>query len=342
MPARAISLGATTLLLALVSSLGQAAETVEAFYKGKTIEVHIGNPPGASYDLYGRLVSKYLGRHLPGQPQVVVKHMPGAGGLTMTNWLYNIAPKDGTALAVALHATAVEQALGSAGIQYDAAAFSWIGRMSPVVEVSYTWHTSPTKTLADAQKRETVMGGSSPTAPSIWYLKVLNVLAQTKFKIIPGFQGANDSHLAMERGELEGTTKAWPTMKSANADLLRDKKVNILVQYGLERSPELPDVPLMSDMAHSNDDKTALSFYAMGNAVGRSLVGAPGIPPDRLAALRSGFMKMMEDKELIAEAEKTNIDIGPVLDGAALHKVIQDTLAISPAVVKRAKSARDE
>ncbi|HEY4135351.1 MAG TPA: hypothetical protein VGO34_09055 [Alphaproteobacteria bacterium] len=330
------------LFAAAMPATGHAADAVEGFYKGKTLDLYIGNPPGASYDLYGRIVSRYMPKYLPGEPTVIIRYMPGAGGLKMTNWLYNAAPKDGTALAIALHATAVEQALESEGIQYDATKFSWIGRLSPVVEVSYTWHTSPTKTLADAQQRETIMGGSGPTAPSIWYLKVLNAYAHTKFKIISGYQGAGDSHIAMERGELEGTTKAWPTMKVQNADLLRDHKVSILVQYGLDKAPELPDVPLMSDLGDSEEDKTALRFFAMGNAVGRSLVGAPGIPADRLAALRKAFDDMVKDPELLAEAQKTLTDIGPTLTGQGLEGIIKETLQTPKAVLQRAAKVRNE
>jgi len=281
-----------------------------------------------------------MAKYIPGEPTIVIRHMPGAGGLKMTNWLYNAAPRDGTALAVALHATAVEQALESEGIQYDASKFSWIGRFSPVIEVSYTWLTSPTRTLADSQSRETIMGGSSPTAPSIWYLKVLNVFAGTKFKIIPGYQGANDSHVAMERGELEGTTKAWPTMKVQNADLIRDKKINFLVQFGLEKAPELPDVPLMSELGRDDDERTALRFYALGNAIGRALVGTPEIPRHRLEALRVAFNAMISDPELQLEAKKLNIDVSPPLDGPGLEKIVAETLATKRDVLTKAAKAR--
>jgi tripartite-type tricarboxylate transporter receptor subunit TctC len=309
-------------------------------FAGQTVSMYISTVPGGGYDLYGRLVANYLGRHLPGEPTVVVKNMPGAGGLKMTNWLYNVAPRDGTALGTAPQAVAIEQALGSEGIQYDARNFAWIGRAAPVVEVTYTWHTSPIKTLADAQRRETIMGGSGPTSPTVTYLRALNVLAGTQFKIIAGFPGTTEINLAMERGEVEGTTKSWASMKVDNADWLRDRKVNILLQYALESSPDLPGVPLMMDLGRTEAEGRALRFIAAGNAMGRSIVAPPDLPPARLAILRQAFMATMRDPALVAEAEKRKVDLEP-MDGEALHKLVAETLDVSPEVIVLVKTARD-
>ena len=268
--------------------------------------------------------------------------MPGAGGLTMTNWLYNVAPQDGTALAISRHQVATEEALQSKGVQFQSAKYAWIGRMGALVELSYVWHTSPTKTFEDARKRETIMGGSGPSAPSIWYLNVLNALAGTKFKAMSGYSGTNESHLAMERGELEGTTKSWASMKSTNMDLLTDKKINILLQYGLEKAPELQHIPRMADLGVTENDKKALAFIVMQNGIGRSIHGTPNIPPDRKAALRKAVENMMKDPELLAEAQKQNLDVGPWLSGDALDKIVQQTLESSPDVIKLAKDARGD
>jgi tripartite-type tricarboxylate transporter receptor subunit TctC len=317
-----------------------AQSDVEAFYKGRTVEVVIGTVPGGGYDLYGRLIAQYLGRHIPGRPAVIVKNMPGAGHLRMTNWLYNVAPRDGTVLGTAPQALAIEQALGSAGIQYDAAKFTWVGRVAPVVEVTFTWHTSKTRTLADARKRETVMGGSGPTSPTVFYLKALNALAGTRFKIIQGFPGGGATELAMQRGEVEGNTKAWAAMKVDNAQWLREKKVNILLQYAAERSPDLPDVPLMAELGRTAGEKAALHLFAMGNAMGRSLMATPGVPPARAAALRKAFMDTMADPELIAFAKQRKIDLGPALSGEALAKLVGETLSVSPETAAAVRKAR--
>jgi tripartite-type tricarboxylate transporter receptor subunit TctC len=316
------------------------AQSVEEFYKGRTVEMVVGTNPGGGYDLYGRLIGRAIGKHIPGAPVVVVKNMPGAGHLKMTNWLYNVAPKDGTVMGTVPQAIAIEQALGTEGIQYDARKFTWIGRVAPVVEVTYTWHTSPTKTLEDARKRETVMGGSGAASPTVFYLKALNQLAGTRFRIIASYPSNNDTNLAMQRGEVEGGSKAWASMKVDNADWLRDKQVNILVQYAEQRSPDLPNVPLMMELGRNDDERKALQLFAQGNTMGRSIMATPGIPADRVAALRKAFMATMNDPDLIAFTNERKIDFGPALSGQELEKLVEQTLAVSPAVVKLAKEAR--
>ncbi len=328
-------------LAALASSLAPAlAQSPEDFYKGRTVELVVGTAPGGGYDLYGRLIGRAIGKHIPGAPVVIVKNMPGAGHLKMTNWLYNAAPRDGTVMATAPQAVAIEQALGSEGIQYDARKFTWIGRVAPVVEVTYTWHTSPTKTLEDARRRETIMGGSGPSSPTVFYLKALNQLAGTKFNVIPSYPSNNDTNLAMQRGEVEGGSKAWASMKVDNADWLREKKVNILVQYADARAADLPDVPLMMELGRNDDERSALRLFALGNAMGRSIMATPGIPADRVAALRKAFNETMNDADLIAFTRERKIDFGPPLTGEELEKLVEGTLAVSPAVVQLARQAR--
>jgi tripartite-type tricarboxylate transporter receptor subunit TctC len=213
--------------------------------------------------------------------------------------------------------------------------------MAPVVELSYTWHTSPTRTFEDARQRETVMGASGPTSPTFTYLKQLNVLAGTKFKIIVGFPGTTDANLAMERGEVEGTTKSWASLKVDNAHWLRDKRINLLLQYSTERSPELPDVPLQMELGRTELDRAALRFLTAGNAMGRSILAPPGLPPERLAALRQAYLAMMADPAFLADAEKRHIDIG-ALPGEALQKLVAETLAVSPPALARVREARGE
>jgi len=334
-----VAVVAAVLGVAATASHGAAADAVENFFKNRTITYYISTVPGGGYDLYGRLVASYIGRHIPGQPTVVPKNMPGAGGLTMTNWLYNVAPRDGTAIAGPPQALAIEQVLGSKGIQYDAGKFTWIGRAAPVVEVMYTWFTSPTKTFKDAQERETIMGGTGPTSPTITYLKQLNILAGTRFKPIPGFGGTTEVNLAMERGEVEGSIKSWASMKADNPDWLREHKVNIILQFALDKPSDLADVPLMMDIGKTEADRQALRFFSAGNAMGRATFGPPALPPDRVAALRAAFMAAMKDPELVAEADKRRIDLGP-LSGQGLQKIVEDTLAVTPEVKARAVEAR--
>ncbi len=333
---------AGAILIASGVAAHAADPAVEAFYRGRNVELYVGTTPGGGYDLYARVVARFIGKYIPGNPSLVVKNMPGAGQLTMSNWLYKAAPRDGSVIAMAPQAAAIEQALKSDGIQYDAAQFRFIGRVAPVVEVTYTWGGSPTKTLEDARRRETVMGASGPTSPTYYYLQALNELAGTKFKIVNGYPGGGETNLAMQRGEVEGNSKSWASMKVDNADWLREKKVNILVQYALERAPDLPDVPLMMELGRTEEARTALKVFAMGNAMGRSIVTTPGVPPERLAALREAFDATMRDSELLAFTREKNIDIGPPLNGAGLDKLVAETLAFPANVLATVKKAKGD
>jgi tripartite-type tricarboxylate transporter receptor subunit TctC len=332
---------AGALLSALCCATAYAQSPAE-FYKDKTVELFVGTSPGGGYDLYGRLIARYLGKHIPGNPAVIVKNMPGAGHLRMTNWLYSAAPRDGTVLAMAPQSIAIEQILGTEGVNYDAARFTWIGRAAPVVEVTYTWHTSKTKTLQDAKDRETTMGGSGAASPTVFYLKALNQLAGTRFKIIAAYPSNAETNLAMQREEIEGGSKSWASMKVDNADWLRDKQVNILVQYATMRDPDLPDVPLMMELGRNDDERQALKLFTLGNAMGRSIMATPGIPADRVAALRKAFLDVASDPELLAFTRDRKIDFGPTLSGEELEVLVKETLATPPAVANLAKKARGD
>jgi tripartite-type tricarboxylate transporter receptor subunit TctC len=319
-----------------------AQSSVETFYKGRTVELVVGTLPGGGYDLYGRLIARYLGKHIPGAPTVIVRNMPGAGHLRMANWLYNAAPRDGTVLATTPQSIAIEQALRTDGVQYDAGKFTYIGRVAPVVEVTYTWHTSPTKSIADARTRETVMGGSGAASPTVFYLKALNALAGTKFRVVAGFRGVSETELAVQRGEVEGGTKAWASMKVDNAQWLRDKQVNIILQYALERAPDLPHVPMMAELGLDARASAALKLFAAGNAMGRSIFATPSIPAERVAALRKAFMDTVNDPELIAFTKERNIDLGPALAGDVVAKIVMETLSVSPETATQVKKARGD
>jgi len=325
-----------------VLAQSSAQSSVEAFYKGRTVELVVGTLPGGGYDLYGRLIARYLGKHIPGQPTVIVRNMPGAGHLRMANWLYNAAPRDGTILATTPQSIAIEQLLRTDGVQYDAGKYTYIGRAAPVVEVTYVWHTSKTQSIADARTRETIMGGSGAASPTVFYLKALNMLAGTKFRIVSGFRGVSETELAVQRGEVEGGTKAWASMKVDNAQWLRDKQAKVILQYALERSPDLPDVPMMAELGLDARATAALKVFAAGNAMGRSIFATPGIPAERVAALRKAFMDTMNDPELVAFTRERNIDLGPALDGAALERIVMETLSVPPETAAEVKKARGD
>ena len=335
--ARLALIGAVALLaFGREGALADAAD----FYRGRTVQFYIGSAPGGGYDFFGRPIARHLGRFIPGRPNVIPVNMPGAGGLKMAGYLYSIAPKDGSALGILAQTAPLEQAFGVPGVQFDAARFTYIGRVAPAVEVTYTWSTSATKTLEDARQRETVMGGASPDTNTVIYLNVLNALAGTKFRIISGYPGTAELNVAMERGEIEGTTKTWEAFRAENGAWLEGGQVRILLQYALKKAHDLPDAPLMIDLGRTPEEREALRFFASGNELGRGAMTTPDVPAERTAALREAFDAMVRDPEFLAEAAQRKIDVDP-MGGEDVAALVRAILSAPPAVVERAKRARE-
>src|SRR5262245_41324763 len=238
--------------------------------KGKTITIYIGYGAGGGFDYYGRLAARHLGRHLPGNPTVVVSNMPGAGSLRAANYLYAVAPKDGTALGVITPTVALEEMLGTQGVQYKTADFNWIGRIGPNIDVTMTWHTSKVKTLDDAKRETAALASSGPGSTSAYLPIVLNNVVGTRFKIVTGYAGANDGMLAMERSETDGAMTSWNTLSTTKQQWLTEKKVNVLVQYVPERLKEMPDVPALIELGKTPEDKQILSLFASAATVGKA------------------------------------------------------------------------
>jgi tripartite-type tricarboxylate transporter receptor subunit TctC len=320
-----------TLLLGVSAAASASAQ--DALYKGKTVSIYIGFAAGGSYDYFGRLVARHLGKHLPGNPTVIAEAMPGAGGFTAANYLYARAARDGTALGIVSQTLAIEEALGTPGVQYKASKFNWIGRATSVNEVSFTFHTSNTKTIEDAVARKTTMASTGAGSPSETYLKLLNSVAATKFKLVGPYPASNDSMLAMERGEVDGAFTSYNTLKVAHQDWLRDKKINILVQYG-EHAAELPDVPFAVDLAKTDEDRALMAFYVSSEQIGRAFLAPPEVLPDRVATLRKAYDETMQDPQFLSEIEKSRSEFNP-LSGEKLQKLVASASEVSPAVVAR-------
>jgi tripartite-type tricarboxylate transporter receptor subunit TctC len=307
------------------------------FFKGKTVNIYIGFAPGGTYDYYGRVVARFLGKHIPGEPTVVAHTMPGSGSFRAANFLYSAAPRDGTAMGVVTQTLALEEALRSPGAQYKAAEFNWIGRMTAIMEVYFTWKTSKAKTIADAREHEIPMAGTGSGSPSEGYPKLLNALSGTKFKIISGYPGSTQGMLAMERGEVDGGLTSWNTLKRTKQSWITNRDINLLVQFATTRHLELPNVPTALETASTPEGREALAFYISGALLGRSLLAPPGIPADRVKALRTAFVAMLKDREFLAEIERTGQEFQPA-SGEEVQKLIQAAAGAPRPVVERAEA----
>jgi tripartite-type tricarboxylate transporter receptor subunit TctC len=312
------------------------ADPVADFYRGKTLSMIIGTSAGNDYDNRGRLLARYMPRHIPGQPVIVPRNMPGGGGVVATNYVANVAPQDGTVLYMVMQNMPVHQAIGGEGVKFDLRRFFWVGNTTDAPNVVNAWHTAGINAIEDVKQRELIVGAPAGTAGEAYPL-AMNALVGTKFKIITGYPGGNEANLAMERGETSGRgSNSWASWKSTKPDWLAEKKIKILVQIGLKRHSDLPDVPLMSELATNPEDRDVLTFLSADTAFSRSLVTTPGTPPDRVAALRRAFDATMKDPDFLAEAEKAKIDISPNT-GEEAQQVALSILDASPKTVARAK-----
>jgi tripartite-type tricarboxylate transporter receptor subunit TctC len=303
-----------------------AQSSVEEFYRGKKIDLIIGYSSGGTYDLYARLVARHLGNHIPGKPLIVPRNMPGAGSRTAATWVYGIAPRDGTVLATADQSLSLQQAVGDTRIQFDTTKFIYIGNPNIENNTTATWHTSGIKTIEDAKRREVTMGATGGSTSS-QYPKAMNALLGTRFKIILGYPGGNDINLAMERGEVDGRgSNSWASWKATRPHWLAEKKINILVQIGLKKAPDLPDVPLLMDLGANAEDRALLRVLSASTLMGRPIFTAPDVPAERVAALRKAFDATVRDPAFLGEAKQQNFDVEPAT-GEAMQKLVAETMA---------------
>jgi len=326
--------------LCLLAMAGGAAPVCRAddFYKGRNVDLYIGLAVGGTYDLYARAIARYLGRHIPGEPSVVPRSMPGAGGLTAANYMYQVAPHDGTALAMTSQTLALDQLFKVPGVAYDAGKFIWIGRVTSSPIIFFTWHTSPSKSFADVLKRVTTMG-SSGSGDTTDTPRALNRLAGAKFKLVLGYRGSTEVSLAVERGEVEGGYAAWDDLKHRKADWLRDKIVNLLFLVADKPDPKYADLPLSDSLVTDPEAKKILALFAAPNQIGRSLFTTPGVPADRVAILREAFVATLADPAFLADAAR----IGLIVDAASgneLQEQVHAMLQTPPSLIAKADASR--
>jgi len=338
MPAfRVMSFGA--LLLATIAFAGDAAaQSVEQFYSGKVIDLVIGYPPAGSNDIYARLLARHFGRHIPGNPSIVPKNMPGAGSFLALGQMYNLAPNDGTAVAIGAPTAPLDEKLGSQGVRFKTAEFNWIGRIDSLINIVFMWKTSKVKTVADAQQIQSTLSGTGAGSTVSIYPTVMNNVLGTKFKLIMGYRGSNEAQLAVERGEVDGHSTSWTAVKVAHPEWLPSKSISILVQFGLHRHPELPDVPTVVELARNDEERAILRAVMNATEIGTAFFTTPGVPADRVQALRRAFDATMKDPEFLADAQKSNLTTGPIT-GEELQKLVKEVSDLPPALLDKIRAA---
>jgi tripartite-type tricarboxylate transporter receptor subunit TctC len=324
------------LLLAVWPNAASSQPSVADFYRGKKIDLIIGYSSGGTYDLYARLVARHLGHHIPGNPLIVPRNMPGAGSRTAVTWVASIAPRDGTVLATADQSLSLQQAAGDKLIKFDTTKLIYIGNPNVENNTTATWHTSGIRTIEDTKRREVTMGATGGSTSS-QYPKAMNAMLGTRFKIILGYPGGNDINLAMERGEVDGRgSNSWASWKATRPHWLAEKKINILVQIGLKKAPDLPDVPLLMELGANAEDRALLRLLSASTEIGRPIFTAPEVPSERVAALRQAFDAMVRDRAFLSEAKQLNFDIDAV-PGETMQKLIAEIVGMPTTQAERLK-----
>ena len=328
-------------LLICISSSSAAQDAVADFYRGKQVTIMVGFTAGGSSSLYAQALARHMGRYLPGSPNFIVQHVPGAGGLVVANTIANTVTRDGTAFAITGRTAAIEPLLGNANAKFDGRKFGWLGTANVEYTTCLAWHTAPVKTLQDAMAKELIVSGTGSDATEVVWPKAANKLLGTKFKIVLGYPGSTEMLLALERGEVEGNCGlGWTFIKLRKADWLRDKKINVLFQWSLRSHPDIPDVPLIIDRARTPEDRKVFEFLFAPQEMGRPFFAPPGVPPERLAALRLAFERTLKDSQFLADADKMGLEVQHV-GGEAIEKLLERLYASPKEVIERAKAVAE-
>jgi tripartite-type tricarboxylate transporter receptor subunit TctC len=331
-----------SLMLMAIAATPAASDEVADFYRGKQIKLIIGYAPGTGYDIHARLLGRHLGRHIPGEPTVIPQTMEGAGSLRAGLYVYNVAEKDGLTIGAMNRSMVLAPLLGTLeGNQtnFDPRQYGWVGSINSATTVGVVWAASGISKFDDLRQKEVIVSSDQTTSDSYVFAKLMNNLLGTKLKIVTGYSGTTASYLAMERGETTGYMgTSYSSLKATKPDWIRDKKVNILIQVALKPDPELPNVPIITALAKTDAEKQALELLLAPQEMSRPYMTTPGVPPQRLAALRKAFMDTMKDPAFIADAQKLSIDIDP-MDGKDINALVEKIYKTSPEAVEAAKRA---
>ncbi len=320
------------------ATLAARAQSVADFYRGKTVRMIIGIEPGTAYDLYARLVTRHVGKYIPGNPTVIPQNMAGAGSLTAYNYIYNVAPRDGTALGTGHRFVPLMPLLGLPGAQFEGPKFTFVGSANREVDICMIRADSGVATLDDWRKKEVLVGTTGGGAELTTFYSSIASMLGAKMRVVVGYRSQNDLYLAIERGEIQGRCGgSWLNLVSEHGHWIDKKLVNIVMQIGLDKDRALPDTPLFTDLVTDPGDKQALRLMLSPNEMGRPYVAPPDVPADRAAALREAFDRAMKDPDLLEEAKKQLLDIDPV-SGQRMSELVSEAYAAPAGVIARARA----
>src|SRR6266700_3897104 len=328
------------LLLAAAASLAAMPARAQAPFEGKTITIVTSTGVGGVYDLTARTIARHMGRFIPGNPAMNVQNMPGAGNVLATNYMYNIAPRDGTAIATVHNAMPLHQVLDGRGVRFDAGKFNWLGSTGQENEIILVWHSAGITTIKQAMEREVVLGATGPGSGLSIIPTAMNKVPGTRFKMVIGYKSSEDINLALQRGEVQARAFGLNSIVSQHPDWLKEKKVSFLAQAGVKRDKELPDVPLLTELATTDEQRQILKLISSPAGLGHPYLAPPGVPADRLAILRSAFDATLKDKAFLADVERLQIDIDP-MNADEVAQIVSETINASPAVVAKARAAME-
>ena len=335
-PTRSVAM-AVVLAVVLASSPGTAQPAVEPFYKGRTIDLIVGFPPGGSNDVFARFVGRYLGRYIPGNPTIVMRNMPGGGSLLAANHVFMIAPKDGSVIAIVSPTAPLDARLGNTAVRFEPEKFNWLGRISASVNPVMIWHTQPFKTFEDALKQEITLAATGAGSTVSVYPTVANNVLRTRFKLVMGYKGSGEAMLAMERGETAGHSTTWEALKTQHPGWITDRKVNIILQFAITRHPEMKDVPTALEVARTDEQRAILRAVLSATEVGKALFTAPGVPAERVEALRRAFDRMVLDAEFKAEFDRAKVDLEP-RRGEEVQALVEELARMPPDLLAKVKA----
>lgn len=324
-------------LLAMSQAMSPAHADTD-FYKGKTVTIVTSTGAGGGYDLIARVIARHMPRHIDGQPNMIVQNMPGGGNVLATNFMYNIAPKDGTTIAVINNAIPLHQVLDGRGVRYDVRKFNWLGSTGPKNSVLFVWHTAGVTSIKDAMTREITVGGTGPASDTAIYPSVMNKVLGTKFKLVLGYKSSSEISIAVERGEVQARINNISSLISDQPDWINDKKINFLVQLGAKRDKHLKDVPLLTELAQNNEGRQILSLISAPIALGQPYLAPPDVPAERVALLRKAFAETLTDKAFLAETDKLNFEIDP-MSGDEVAEVVNGTVNAPAHIIEKTKEA---